>query len=82
MSTEPLNTLPIIQFLQQVKQADLSKSKEIRMPIDNARALAFTMGIVMARLEGDLEKIIIKKLDRPNDDNEIKINLDTGSNWQ
>lgn len=58
MSTEPLNTLPIIQYIQQVKQADTSKSPEVRIPIDRAKALAYTLGMVMSRLEGDLEKLV------------------------
>jgi hypothetical protein len=69
MSIEPLNTLPIIQFLQQVKQADGSKSPEVRIPIDRAKSLAFTLGIVMTRLEGDLEKLIADS--KSTDANEV-----------
>ena len=79
MSTEPLNTLPIIQYLHQVKQADASRSQEIRIPIDRAKALAFTLGIVMSRLEGDLEQLFIKN--NKSLDDTIEIKIDNGSNW-
>ena len=76
---EPLNTLPILQYLQQVKQADSSRSTEVRIPIDRAKNLAFTLGMVMTRLEGDLEKILIEK--NSNDNLEIEIRLDGGSGF-
>lgn len=55
---EPLNTLPIQSFLNQVKSADASKSREVTLTIEQAKTLAFTLGIVMSRLEGDLEKLV------------------------
>ena len=76
---EPLNTLPIQQFLQQVKQADNSKSAEVRIPLDRAKNLAYTLGMVMARLEGDLEKILTDK--NLDDDVEIEVRLDGGSGF-
>lgn len=79
MSIEPLNTLSIIQYLQQVKQADASNSPEIRIPIDRAKALAYTLGMVMSRLEGDLEKYVKEALSAENE--VININMDAGSRW-
>lgn len=55
---EPLNTLPIQQFISTVKSADSSKAREVKLDINTAKRLAFTLGEVMARLEGDLEKIL------------------------
>ena len=57
-TVEPLNTLPIQQFINSVKSADASKQRELKLNIDVAKRLAFTLGEVMARLEGDLEKLI------------------------
>jgi hypothetical protein len=79
MSIEPLNTLSIIQYLQQVKQADASNSPEIRIPIDRAKSLAYTLGMVMSRLEGDLEKYVKEALSSENE--VININMDAGSRW-
>ena len=58
MSIDPINTIPIQQFIQQVKSADSTNQKEIRLTIVDAKNLAFTLGIVMSRLQGDLEKLV------------------------
>ena len=80
MSTvEPLNTNPIQQFISQVKGADATKQKEIEMNIDQARRLAFTLGEVMARLNGDLEQLLARK--NSGADDVIQINMDGGSKW-
>ena len=76
---EPLNTIPIQQFIQQVKQADSGKSNEVRIPIDRAKSLAYTLGIVMSRLEGDLEKLILES--KKDNDIEIEVRMDGGSNF-
>lgn len=80
MSNEPLNTAPIQQFIQQVKGADAGNQREIKLDIQNAKRLAFTLGEVMTRLNGDLEKILVKK--ESNEDQVIQINMDAGSGWQ
>jgi hypothetical protein len=80
MSVEPLNTAPLQQFIQQVKSADAGNQRDIRIDIATAKNLAFTLGIVMSRLEGDLEKIIAKS--SPSASNEvITIKMDPGSGW-
>lgn len=81
MSIEPLNTLPIQQFLQQVKQAETSRAKDLRMDIATAKNLAFTLGIVMSRMNGDMEKFISQQLEKLNDDQVIQIDMDAGS-WK
>jgi hypothetical protein len=78
---EPLNTLPLIQYLQQVKQADTSRAQEIRIPIDRAKALAYTLGMVMSRLEGDLEKYV-KEYSEREDAEVVQVQLDGGANWK
>lgn len=57
---EALNTIPIEKFIQQVKTADSSNQKEIRIDIQNAKKIAFTLGEVLARLNGDLESLLAK----------------------
>jgi len=78
-TNEPLNTAPIQQFIAQVKSADLSNSRELKLDIQNAKRLAFTLGEVMSRLNGDLEKILAKQ--GSNEDQIIQINMDSGSGW-
>lgn len=76
---EPINTTPIQQFLSQVKGADASKQREIRLDIDTAKRLAFTIGEVMTRLNGNLEELLIKQASRENEVIEVK--LDGGNGW-
>ena len=75
--TEPLNTLPLQQFIQQVKSADASKAKEVKLTIDQAKNLAFTLGIVMSRLEGSLEKLVASS----NNNETIEIEVNGGDSW-
>ena len=77
-TVEPLNTIPLQLFIQQVKSAEASQAREIKIDINTAKNLAFTLGIVMSRLEGDLEKILAQN----KNDEEIEINLDGGSGWK
>ena len=80
MSTvEPLNTNPIQQFISQVKSADASNQREIKMNIDQARRLAFTLGEVMTRLNGDLEQLLARM--NSGADEVIQINMDGGNKW-
>ena len=79
MSTQnsPLNTSVIQQFIAQVKSADAGQEKEIKMNIHQAKNLAFTLGIVMSRLNGDLEAFISKK----TNEEVVSINMDGGAGW-
>ena len=78
MSTDPINTMPIQQLIQMVKVAEQSRAKEIRLDINQAKTLAFTLGEVMARLHGDLEKVLDEKIEKLNQDQVIEINMDSG----
>lgn len=74
---DPLNTNEIERFIQAVKNAENSRAKELRIDIQNAKNLAFTLGLVMSRLHGDLEKLVTSQ----EDNQTIEINLDQGSSW-
>lgn len=80
MSIEPLNTIPLQQFIQQVKSADAGNQKDIRIDIATAKSLAYTLGIVMSRLEGDLEKLVLSN--KSSSEEIITIKMDAGSGWQ
>ena len=79
MSTqnEPLNTAPIQQFISQVKSADASQVKEVKLNIQQAKRLAFTLGEVMSRLNGDLEQILARK--NSGNDEVINVKMDGGT---
>ena len=76
---EPLNTIPLQQFLAAVKAAENSRARELKLDIATAKNLAFTLGIVMSRLHGDLEKLVVES--KNNDEEIIQINLDGGSKF-
>ena len=79
MSTqEPLNTAPIQQFIQQVKQADSGQAKEVKLTLQQAKGLAFTLGIVMSRLQGDMEKFV---KENANKEEVVEVQMDGGNKW-
>jgi hypothetical protein len=48
--SNPINTIPIQQFIQQVKAADLSQQREIKMDIKTAKMLAYCINEINSRL--------------------------------
>jgi len=78
-TVEPLNTIPLQQFLNAVKAAENSRAREVKIDIANAKNLAFTIGIVMSRLHGDLEKLVAES--KNSSDEVIEIKLDGGSKF-
>jgi len=79
-TNDPLNTTPIQQFIQQVKSADAGRAKEVKLDIQTAKRLAFTLGEVMSRLNGNLEEILAQSSN--NDSEVIEVKLDGGGNWK
>ena len=79
-NAEPLNTLPIQQFISQVKNADAGQSKEVKLSMQQAKKLAVTLGEVMTRLNGDLEKLLVDQASGEND--VIQIQMDAGAGWK
>jgi hypothetical protein len=80
MSIEPLNTTSIQQFIKQVHGAEASRAKELRLDITAAKNLAYTLGIVMARLNGDLERFVKENANGLGDE-VIRVDLGSGSEW-
>ena len=75
---KPLNPIPLQQFIDKVKVADMQKTPEIRLTLQESKVLAFTLGEVMSRLHGDLEKLI----DQQNKTEEvINVAADGGQSW-
>lgn len=74
-----LNMLPIQQFINAVKGADASKQREIKMDIQTAKRLAFTLGEVMAKMNGELESLLLKKSAQ---EEVVQVQLDGGSDWK
>lgn len=80
MQSDPINTIPIQQFIQQVKAADNGNQREIRMPIAQAKNLAFTLGIVSSRLTADLEKVLVNTSTQQSEVIEVRLDGGTGFN--
>jgi len=79
--TDPINTLPLQQFISTVKSADASNAREIKLDTQTAKRLAFTLGEVLARLNGDLEELLIKKAS--GEDDNIVVQLGSSeSDWK
>ena len=76
---EPLNTIPLQQFLNAVKAAEQSRAREVKLDIATAKTLAFTLGAVMSRLHGDLELLVAQS--KNSDDEIIQVKLDGGSKF-
>ena len=58
--SNPINTIPIQQFIQQVKSADLAQQREIKLDIKTAKLLAFCLGEVNAKLLEDYDALLKK----------------------
>lgn len=56
--SNPINTTPIQLFIQQVKAAELSNQREIRIDIKSAKNLAFCLAEVNAKLLEDYDKLL------------------------
>ena len=52
-TVNPLNTIPLQQFIDKVKTADNTQEKQITLNIRDAKNLALTLGSVMSRLHGE-----------------------------
>ena len=60
--SNPINTIPLQQFIQQVKAADLSQQREIKLDIKTAKALAYCLAEINARLLADYDQLLNKMM--------------------
>jgi hypothetical protein len=75
--SNPINTLPVQQFIQQVKAAELSQQREIKLDIKTAKNLAFCLGELSAKILEDYDKII-SRLQTNNTTDTINVQMDGG----
>lgn len=74
--SNPINTLPIQQFIQQVKSAELAQQKEIKMDIKSAKMLAYSLGEITAKLLENQDELLSKLAQAQ--DSEVTIKMDGG----
>lgn len=77
MQTNTINTIAIQQFLNQVKAAETSNQREIRLDISTAKNLSHTLALVMTRLAGNYEDLL-KNMQKTEE--VITVRMD-GGNW-
>lgn len=58
-----INTYPLVQLIQQIKSADMSQQKEIRLDIKTAKQVAYTLGEVLGKMNQDYE-VLLKNLQK------------------
>jgi hypothetical protein len=75
--TTQINTSPISNFIQQVKSAELSQSKEVKISIQQARLLVLTLTEVLENNNRNWEEIYTVLKNSKSDD-VITVNLDGG----
>ena len=73
----PINTVPIQQFIQQVKAAELSQQKEIRLDIKTAKMLSFCLSELTLKLLED-QDILLNKLQQLQSGGDITVRMDGG----
>ena len=73
----PINTAPLQQFIQQVKAADLSQQREIKLDIKTAKALAYCIAEINAKLLEDYDNLL-KKLEQSSGA-VVEVKMDGGS---
>jgi hypothetical protein len=71
----PLNTIPLQQFIQQVKSADLTQQREIKLDIKTAKALAYCLSEINARL---VEKLDTALANAQSQTSTISVQMDGG----
>jgi hypothetical protein len=73
---KPINTVPLQQFIQQVKAADLAQQKEVKLDIKTAKILALAIGEISAKLIEDMDELMSRLQQSASGD--ISIRMDGG----
>jgi len=74
--SNPINTYPITSLIQQIKAADISQQKEIRIDIKNAKLLSYALAEILSKVNQDYESLI-KNLQKITGDT-VTVQLDGG----
>jgi uncharacterized protein YueI len=71
-----INTYPLLQFIQQVKGADLAKQKDIRIDIVTSKQVTAALAEVLAKVNQDYD-VLLKNLQK-NTGESITVQFDGG----
>ncbi|MEY4331791.1 MAG: hypothetical protein RLZZ196_529 [Bacteroidota bacterium] len=72
-----INLTPLTQFIQQVRSAELTQGKEIKMPIQQARLLSLALAECMEKLNQDYESMF-NELKRSTSTEVVTVSMDGG----
>lgn len=72
-----VNISPIAQFIQQVKSAELTQSKDVKMTILQARLLSLTLTELLDKVNQDYEQLLLELKNNPSSD-VVSISMDGG----
>jgi len=78
MSQNNINTAVLQQVISAIKAADMSNQREVRLDINTAKNLSYTLGLVMTRLAGNYENLILN-IQKEEKDAVVKVEMDGGS---
>lgn len=73
----PINLSPITQFIQAVRAAELSRSQEVKLPIQQARLLSLALAECMDKLNQDYETMF-NALKNSVDTEVVSVSMDGG----
>ena len=73
----PINLTPITQFVQQLRSAEQTQSKEVKMSLQQARMLTLVLAECMDKLTQDYETMF-NTLKRSTDNEIISVQMDGG----
>lgn len=75
---QPLNTIPIENYLNKARIASKSGQKVVNLPLDEAEQLAACLTIVMTRLAGELDAIV-NKIQQSSPEEVIQVEMNGGT---
>jgi hypothetical protein len=75
---QPLNTIPVENYLNKVRIASKSHQKVVNLPIDEAEQLATSLSIIMTRLSGELDAILNQLQNQTPQEEVVQVQMDGG----
>jgi hypothetical protein len=75
---QPLNTIPVENYLNKVRIASKSHQKTVVLSIDEAEQLATSLSIIMTRLSGELDAILMQIQNQTPQEETVQVQMDGG----
>lgn len=72
----PINTIPIQQFIQQVRAAEIAQQKEIKLDIKSAKMLSYCLAEINAKLLEDYDTLLQRVMQ--NTGQSVSVQMDGG----